>query len=155
MDCGTSSQSHYIYARARNLLLLGSQADAYSISVIGQSIGFITIVKSHHLYCVFISSMGGTISGYFFTGYADGSPMHYSVILFQLIIMTVSSVINHLDIEIYPKNCYNTFGKWIIGATHHSRHHKQFKYNYGLYFTFWDRLKKTESSRHSQTLCAE
>jgi sterol desaturase/sphingolipid hydroxylase (fatty acid hydroxylase superfamily) len=36
-------------------------------------------------------------------------------------------------------------GKWIIGATHHSLHHKQFKYNYGLYFTFWDKLKKTES----------
>lgn len=72
-------------------------------------------------------------------------PMHYYVIIFQLIIMTVSSVINHLDIEIYPKSCYNTWGRWIIGATHHSRHHKQFKYNYGLYFTFWDRINKTES----------
>ncbi|MGZ5247104.1 MAG: hypothetical protein ACXWV5_08645, partial [Flavitalea sp.] len=32
-----------------------------------------------------------------------------------------------------------------IGATHHSLHHKQFKFNYGLYFTFWDKWKKTES----------
>lgn len=73
-------------------------------------------------------------------------PMHYYVIIFQLTIMTFSSVINHLDIEIYP-NHFNTnlMGKWIIGATHHSLHHKQFKYNYGLYFTFWDKLKKTES----------
>ena len=31
-------------------------------------------------------------------------PMHYYVIVLQLIIMTISSVINHLDIEIYPKN---------------------------------------------------
>ncbi|HVZ95362.1 MAG TPA: sterol desaturase family protein [Chitinophagaceae bacterium] len=73
-------------------------------------------------------------------------PMHYCTILVQLVIMTFSSVINHLDIEIYPKNFNNNMlGKWLIGATHHSLHHKQFKYNYGLYFTFWDKLKKTES----------
>jgi hypothetical protein len=28
-------------------------------------------------------------------------PMHYYVIVVQLVIMTISSVINHLDIEIY------------------------------------------------------
>ena len=73
-------------------------------------------------------------------------PMHYYVIIIQLTIMTISSVINHLDIEIYSKKFNNNFfGRWIIGATHHSLHHKQFKYNYGLYFTFWDKIKKTES----------
>ena len=73
-------------------------------------------------------------------------PMHPAVILLQLTIMTFSSVINHLDIEIYPKGFEKHFiGKWLIGATHHSLHHKQFRYNYGLYFTFWDKLKKTES----------
>jgi lathosterol oxidase len=73
-------------------------------------------------------------------------PMHYYVVIIQLTIMTISSVINHLDIEIYPEKFNNNFvGKWLIGATHHSLHHKQFKYNYGLYFTFWDKIKKTES----------
>jgi Delta7-sterol 5-desaturase len=73
-------------------------------------------------------------------------PMHYYIIITQLTLMTISSVINHLDIEIYPKQFYNNWlGRWLIGATHHSLHHKQFKYNYGLYFTFWDKLKKTES----------
>ena len=73
-------------------------------------------------------------------------PMHYFVIIIQLTIMTISSVINHLDIEIYPKVFYkNIFAKWLIGASHHSLHHKQFKYNYGLYFTLWDKIKKTES----------
>ena len=73
-------------------------------------------------------------------------PMHLYVIILQLTIMTFSSVINHLDIELYPKNFHkNLLGKWLIGATHHSLHHKQFKYNYGLYFTFWDKWKKTES----------
>ena len=73
-------------------------------------------------------------------------PMHPAVILVQLTIMTFSSVINHLDIEVYPHGFEKHFiGKWLIGATHHSLHHKQFRYNYGLYFTFWDKLKKTES----------
>jgi len=73
-------------------------------------------------------------------------PMHYYVIIVLLALMTFSSVINHLDIEIYPKKFHkNILGKWLIGATHHSLHHKQFKYNYGLYFTFWDKIKKTES----------
>ena len=72
-------------------------------------------------------------------------PMHYYIIIIELTIMTFSSVINHLDIEIYPASFLKGPGKWLIGATHHSLHHRQFKYNYGLYFTFWDRLKKTES----------
>ena len=73
-------------------------------------------------------------------------PMHLYVLIIQLTIMTLSSVINHLDIEIYPKNFHKHFlGRWLIGATHHSLHHKQFKYNYGLYFTFWDKWNKTES----------
>ncbi|RYZ00097.1 MAG: sterol desaturase family protein [Chitinophagaceae bacterium] len=73
-------------------------------------------------------------------------PMHLYVVLTQLTIMTFSSVINHLDIEVYPKGfARHPLGRWLIGATHHSLHHKQFKYNYGLYFTFWDKWKKTES----------
>lgn len=73
-------------------------------------------------------------------------PVHLYVLLIQLTLMTFSSVINHLDIEIYPKKFQDHFiGRWLIGASHHSLHHKQFKYNYGLYFTFWDKWKKTES----------
>lgn len=73
-------------------------------------------------------------------------PVHLYVLILHLTLMTFSSVINHLDIEVYPKNFHkNVFGRWLIGATHHSLHHKQFRYNYGLYFTFWDKWKKTES----------
>jgi sterol desaturase/sphingolipid hydroxylase (fatty acid hydroxylase superfamily) len=78
-------------------------------------------------------------------------PMHLYVLLLQLSIMTFSSVINHLEIEVYPSKFNNNFiGKWMIGATHHSLHHKQFKYNFGLYFTFWDKWKKTESPKFNE-----
>jgi lathosterol oxidase len=73
-------------------------------------------------------------------------PMHLYIVLIQLTIMTLSSVINHLDIEVYPKGVAGrVMGRLLIGATHHSLHHKQFRYNYGLYFTFWDKWKGTES----------
>lgn len=75
-------------------------------------------------------------------------PMHLYVLLTQLTIMTFSSVINHLEIEVYPKRFNKHFiGRWMIGATHHSLHHKQFRYNFGLYFTFWDKLGSTESPK--------
>jgi len=78
-------------------------------------------------------------------------PMHLYVLLIHLTIMTFSSVVNHLDIEVYPKRFHKHFiGRWLIGATHHSLHHKQFKYNYGLYFTFWDKWKKTESPMYEK-----
>ena len=78
-------------------------------------------------------------------------PMHPLAILLHLIVMTLSSVINHLDIEIYPKNFENHWlGKWIIGATHHSLHHKDFKTNYGLYFTFWDKWMVTENGNFNK-----
>lgn len=73
-------------------------------------------------------------------------PVHYSVIGLVLLIMAVTSVINHLNTELYPRSFYrHWFGKWWIGATHHSLHHSQFRYNYGLYFTFWDQWMRTES----------
>lgn len=78
-------------------------------------------------------------------------PMHPVVILTQLMIMSLSSVINHLNIEIYPEYFQKSrLGKWLIGATHHSLHHSQFKYNYGLYFTVWDKWKKTESAGYAK-----
>ncbi len=71
-------------------------------------------------------------------------PIHYYIIIILLIIMSFSSVVNHLDIDIYSKNPNNLLAKCLIGAAHHSLHHKVFKYNFGLYFTFWDKINKTE-----------
>lgn len=78
-------------------------------------------------------------------------PMHTFVLAVYLLLMTLSSVVNHLDIEIYSKAFRNTWlGKLLIGATHHHYHHEEFRTNYGLYFTFWDRIMKTESAKMRQ-----
>ncbi|MBL7665212.1 MAG: sterol desaturase family protein [Bacteriovoracaceae bacterium] len=71
-------------------------------------------------------------------------PLHPFVIIIQLILMTISSFINHLNIEVYRP----VDGKWLIGATHHGLHHLSFKTNYGLYFTFWDKICRTEDKKY-------
>lgn len=72
-------------------------------------------------------------------------PMSVIAILITLALMTISAIINHAGVEIYPSNKNsNLFRKYIIGATHHDYHHRNSKKHFGLYFTFWDRLMKTE-----------
>lgn len=72
-------------------------------------------------------------------------PLNTWAVLVILIIMTVSATINHAGVEIYPEGQYGKwFGKLVIGASHHDQHHRRFLCNYGLYFTIWDRLMKTE-----------
>lgn len=72
-------------------------------------------------------------------------PLHLYAIIAIISLMTLSATVNHAGVEIYPSGKFGKwFKKWVIGATHHDAHHKKFNHNYGLYFTFWDRLMKTE-----------
>lgn len=72
-------------------------------------------------------------------------PLHLYAIIAIISLMTLSATVNHAGVEIYPSGTFGKwFKKWVIGATHHDAHHKKFNHNYGLYFTFWDRLMKTE-----------
>lgn len=67
-------------------------------------------------------------------------PLHPAVIICYLTLMTLSAIINHLGFEVMPQGLQ----KWLISGTHHSGHHRYFNYNYGLFYTFWDRLLGTE-----------
>lgn len=73
-------------------------------------------------------------------------PTHLFVIGAFLVTMTILGVINHLGYELYFKGFdEHPLTKWIISATHHDLHHQRFNGNYGLYFTIWDRVMKTDS----------
>lgn len=73
-------------------------------------------------------------------------PLHFYAFVGLLVFMTLSAIINHLGVEVYPSGKVgNWLGKWFIGATHHDQHHRKFLVNYGLYFTFWDRWMGTEA----------
>lgn len=39
---------------------------------------------------------------------------------------------------------------WLTTTTHHDLHHSEGRYNFGLYFTWWDRMMGTEHPRYHQ-----
>jgi Delta7-sterol 5-desaturase len=75
-------------------------------------------------------------------------PMHPIFLIIYLTIMTLSAVINHLGYETLPEFLREFF----ISGSHHGDHHKYFNYNYGLWFTFMDRIFKTEYHKRFKPL---
>ncbi|HEV7620295.1 MAG TPA: sterol desaturase family protein [Flavisolibacter sp.] len=75
-------------------------------------------------------------------------PLHLFLFFFFMI---VYNVYGHLGYEIYPSG-FNKhwFGKWVNTSTNHNQHHQYFKGNYGLYFTFWDRIMGTIRKDYDQ-----
>lgn len=78
-------------------------------------------------------------------------PFHSTAVLLFLFIMTMDNVMGHLGYEIFPKGMNRHWlGKWINTSVNHNMHHKYFHGNYGLYFTFWDRLMGTTRSDYDK-----
>ncbi len=72
-------------------------------------------------------------------------PIHVVALGLVLTIMTVMGVTNHMGWEMFPRALVNSsLGHWLITATHHQRHHEEYRGNYGLYFRFWDRVCGTD-----------
>jgi Delta7-sterol 5-desaturase len=72
-------------------------------------------------------------------------PIHVAALGLVLAIMTVMGVTNHMGWEVFPQRVVNgRLGDWLITATHHQRHHDEYRGNYGLYFRFWDRICGTD-----------
>jgi sterol desaturase/sphingolipid hydroxylase (fatty acid hydroxylase superfamily) len=72
-------------------------------------------------------------------------PIHVGALGLVLTIMTVMGVSNHMGWEMFPRwLVHGPAGNWLITASHHQRHHEQYRCNYGLYFRVWDRLCGTD-----------
>ena len=72
-------------------------------------------------------------------------PIHFAALGVVLTVMTVMGVTNHMGWEAFPKGIVNgPLGGWLITASHHQRHHAEYRGNYGLYFRHWDRLCGTD-----------
>jgi sterol desaturase/sphingolipid hydroxylase (fatty acid hydroxylase superfamily) len=71
-------------------------------------------------------------------------PVHTLHLVFFFLFMIVYNVYGHLGYELYPRGFSdNAVGRWINTSVSHNMHHQHFKQNYGLYFTFWDRVMGT------------
>jgi len=68
-------------------------------------------------------------------------PVHWLSITLFLFYMVIFNLSVHNSYEFYPKGMVRNkvFGQ-LSTPTHHSLHHKRVNCNYGLYFTYWDRL---------------
>lgn len=72
-------------------------------------------------------------------------PIHVAVLACVLFVMTLMGVTNHMGWELFPRRLvHSPLGGWLITASHHQRHHEEYRCNYGLYFRFWDRLCGTD-----------
>lgn len=72
-------------------------------------------------------------------------PVHPAVIKLFLLIMIVRNVMGHAGVEFHPAIFApgRALG-WLSTTTHHDLHHQTGRWNFGLYFTWWDRLMGTE-----------
>ena len=72
-------------------------------------------------------------------------PVHPVLFLTYLTLMTVSAIVNHLGFEVLPRGALGQWlGRHFITGSHHSAHHRYFTCNYGLYYTWLDRLFRTQ-----------
>ncbi len=72
-------------------------------------------------------------------------PIHYYALGLILFIMTFMGVTNHMGWDLFPKSIvHGRLGQYLITATHHQKHHDDYKGNYGLYFRFWDKVCGTD-----------
>lgn len=71
-------------------------------------------------------------------------PVHPLAFLIFQTLSTAYNVYGHCGREFYPRAmATHRWGRWINTSTAHASHHGKGRYNYGLYFLFWDRLMGT------------
>ncbi len=68
-------------------------------------------------------------------------PVHPLAFFVFQTLSTAYNVYGHCGREFYPQGTpTHRWGRWINTSTAHAAHHGKGRYNYGLYFLFWDRL---------------
>jgi lathosterol oxidase len=81
-------------------------------------------------------------------------PFGPSIAIFSVYSLLLN-VIGHLGFEIFPKGfATHKLFKWHNTSTHHNMHHRLVKYNFGLYFNFWDRIMGTNHPLYEESFNA-
>jgi Delta7-sterol 5-desaturase len=72
-------------------------------------------------------------------------PLHAVTIFGWMIFQIARNVMGHAGVELHPAGMARSpLLGWNNTTTHHDLHHQTGRYNFGLYFTWWDRLMGTE-----------
>jgi sterol desaturase/sphingolipid hydroxylase (fatty acid hydroxylase superfamily) len=79
-------------------------------------------------------------------------PVHEVALFVFLLFMIVRNVLGHLGMELFPRGfATSRWSRFITTTTHHAMHHDRPGANYGLYFTWWDRLMGTTHADYEAT----
>ncbi|XP_033125365.1 lathosterol oxidase-like [Anneissia japonica] len=99
--------------------------------------------KKHHIYKVatpFASYAFHPLDGFMqsvpYHIYAFAFPLHKYIYLFMYIFVMLWTIIIHDGDYRIP----DPLKPYINGSAHHTDHHMYFNYNYGQFFTLWDRI---------------
>jgi sterol desaturase/sphingolipid hydroxylase (fatty acid hydroxylase superfamily) len=80
-------------------------------------------------------------------------PLHPAVILVFLTHMILRNVLGHAGVELMPRVWLaGWWGRWLTTTLHHDLHHAHGGHNFGLYFTWWDRIGGTQHPEYPQRL---
>jgi len=96
--------------------------------------------KQHHTWKV--STPFASFAFHPLDGYFQSIPYHVFVYLFPFnswAYLIAFVLIQMWTVSIHD-GAYFTSHPWINSSAHHSVHHLEFNYNYGQYFTLWDRI---------------
>jgi sterol desaturase/sphingolipid hydroxylase (fatty acid hydroxylase superfamily) len=78
-------------------------------------------------------------------------PLHEATILLFVTHMIARNAIGHAGVELFPHWWLQAPAlRWITTTTHHDLHHSHSGFNFGLYFTWWDRWMKTEHPEYAR-----
>ena len=66
---------------------------------------------------------------------------HYNSVGIFALIGHCTNLYYHFGVEYLPRKAYHYFPtKFLVSASYHEVHHTEAKYNFGLYFNYWDRI---------------
>eukprot|EP01006_Ploeotia_vitrea_P026881 TRINITY_DN59799_c0_g1_i2.p1 TRINITY_DN59799_c0_g1~~TRINITY_DN59799_c0_g1_i2.p1 ORF type:complete len:247 (-),score=112.68 TRINITY_DN59799_c0_g1_i2:74-814(-) len=104
------------------------------------------IHKPHHTWL--ITSPWASHAFHWADGFLQSVPYHLFVFLFpfhKVFYLVMYIFVNVWTVSIHDHNYFvsESMEDYINGAAHHNGHHVYFLYNYGQYFTLWDRLMGT------------
>ncbi|MBI1226373.1 MAG: hypothetical protein GC192_14160 [Bacteroidetes bacterium] len=78
-------------------------------------------------------------------------PVHAAVFFLFTLWSILFNVLGHTGYEISPSGfTRHRLFKWLNTPTHHNMHHHHARFNYGLYFNFWDRVMGTNHPDYDQ-----
>ena len=91
------------------------------------------------------------VQGAFVPLFAAAVPMHELALFAFMAFQIARNVMGHAGVEVHPPAMLRSpWLRWNNTTTHHDLHHQTGRYNFGLYFDWWDRLMGTEHPEYRQ-----